>query len=179
MTGQQNKTKEGSSFLQELLHPQINTVYRVRGGVDRIFLIIVVLLLCYGSVMVFSSSYVFAKVRMHDSLWFVKKQIFFAIVGIIVMMIVSFIDYGFIKKFIRGKLSYACGSAFYRAVKQRRDKMAESRAYSVSALRDNEVCVSVASGIVYIVFQLKNKAIQIRNTHSCGDNRRCVRYHPA
>ena len=99
MTGQQNKTKEGSSFLQELLHPQINTVYRVRGGVDRIFLIIVVLLLCYGSVMVFSSSYVFAKVRMHDSLWFVKKQIFFAIVGIIVMMIVSFIDYGFIKKF--------------------------------------------------------------------------------
>lgn len=97
MTGQQNKTKEGSSFLQELLHPQINTVYRVRGGVDRIFLIIVVLLLCYGSVMVFSSSYVFAKVRMHDSLWFVKKQIFFAIVGIIVMMIVSFIDYGFIK----------------------------------------------------------------------------------
>lgn len=99
MTGQQNKTKESSSFLQELLHPQINTVYRVRGGVDRIFLIIVVLLLCYGSVMVFSSSYVFAKVRMHDSLWFVKKQIFFAIVGIVVMMIVSFIDYGFIKKF--------------------------------------------------------------------------------
>lgn len=99
MTGQQNKTKEGSSFIQELLHPQINTVYRVRSGVDRIFLIIVVLLLCYGSIMVFSSSYVFAKVRMHDSLWFVKKQIFFAIVGIVVMMIVSLIDYGFIKKF--------------------------------------------------------------------------------
>ena len=36
---------------------------------------------------------------MHDSLWFVKKQIFFAVVGIVVMMLISFIDYGFVKKF--------------------------------------------------------------------------------
>ena len=99
MTGEQKRKSEGSSFLKELLHPQINTVYRVRGGVDRIFLIIVVLLLCYGSVMVFSSSYIFAKVKMHDSLWFVKKQIFFAVVGIVVMMLISFVDYGFVKKF--------------------------------------------------------------------------------
>lgn len=99
MTDEKSGKREGSSFLKELLHPQINTVYRVRGGVDRIFLIIVVLLISYGSVMIFSSSYVFAKYQMHDSLWFVKKQIFFAVTGIIVMMVVSFIDYGFIKKF--------------------------------------------------------------------------------
>lgn len=99
VTNQQNRTKEGGSFLSELLHPQINTVYRVRSGVDRVFLVIVVLLLCYGSVMVFSSSYVFAKATLHDSLWFVKKQIFFAVAGVMVMMAVSFIDYGFIKKF--------------------------------------------------------------------------------
>ena len=36
---------------------------------------------------------------MHDSLWFVKKQIFFAVVGIVVMMLISFVDYGFVKKF--------------------------------------------------------------------------------
>ena len=45
MTDEKSGKREGSSFLKELLHPQINTVYRVRGGVDRIFLIIVVLLI--------------------------------------------------------------------------------------------------------------------------------------
>ena len=34
--------KNKTSFLQELLHPQISTVYRVKGGMDRIFLIIVI-----------------------------------------------------------------------------------------------------------------------------------------
>lgn len=95
------KQKNKNSFIQELLHPEISTVYRVRGGMDRIFLIIVILLLCYGSVMVFSSSYVYAKnnQNIQDSFYFVKKQTFFAIAGAAIMIIVSFIDYGFIKKF--------------------------------------------------------------------------------
>ena len=93
--------KPKNSFLQELLHPEISTVYRVRGGMDRIFLIIVILLLCYGSVMVFSSSYVYAKNNhnIQDSFYFVKKQTLFAIAGAVIMIVVSFIDYGFIKKF--------------------------------------------------------------------------------
>lgn len=95
------KQKNKNSFIHELLHPQISTVYRVRGGMDRIFLIIVILLLCYGSVMVFSSSYVYAKnnQNIQDSFYFVKKQTFFAIAGAAIMIVVSFIDYGFIKKF--------------------------------------------------------------------------------
>ena len=87
------------SFFDELFHPEISTVYRVRGGVDRVFLIIVVLLICYGSVMVFSSSYVFAKARMQDSLFFVKKQLLFALLGTAAMIVMSHIDYAFIKKF--------------------------------------------------------------------------------
>ena len=81
-----------------LLAPDRYTVYRVRGGVDRVFLIIVVLLVCYGSVMVASASYVFARSQMGDSFYFIKKQLLWATIGIIAMLVMSFVDYGFLKK---------------------------------------------------------------------------------
>ena len=81
-----------------LLSPDRHTVYRVRGGVDRIFLIIVVLLVCYGSIMVASASYVFARSQMGDSFYFIKKQLLWATIGIIAMLVMSFVDYGFLKK---------------------------------------------------------------------------------
>ena len=81
-----------------LLSPDRHTVYRVRGGVDRIFLIIVVLLVCYGSIMVASASYVFARSTMGDSFYFIKKQLLWATIGIIAMIVMSVVDYGFLKK---------------------------------------------------------------------------------
>jgi cell division protein FtsW len=82
-----------------LLSPDKHTVYRVRGGVDRIFLIIVVLLVCYGSIMVASASYVFANATMGgDSFYFIKKQLLWATIGIIAMIVMSVVDYGFLKK---------------------------------------------------------------------------------
>ena len=84
--------------LEALLSPDKNTVYRVRGGVDRVFLIIVVLLVCYGSIMVSSASYVFANANMGDSFYFIKNQLLWATIGIIGMVVMSFVDYGFLKK---------------------------------------------------------------------------------
>ena len=84
--------------LNTLLTPDRNTVYRVRGGVDRVFLIIVVLLVCYGSIMIASASYVFARSQMGDSFYFIKKQLLWVTVGIIAMIVMSFVDYGFLKK---------------------------------------------------------------------------------
>ena len=84
--------------LNTLLAPDRNPVYRVRGGVDRVFLIIVVLLVCYGSIMIASASYVFARSQMGDSFYFIKKQLLWATIGIIAMIVMSFVDYGFLKK---------------------------------------------------------------------------------
>ena len=83
---------------ESLTAPDHHTVYRVRGGVDRIFLIIVVLLVCYGSIMVASASYVFARSQMGDSFYFIKKQLLWATIGIVAMLVMSFVDYGFLKK---------------------------------------------------------------------------------
>ncbi len=98
----QNPPKKKNLFFEvlgTLLSPDQNTVYRVRGGVDRVFLIIVVLLVCYGSIMVASASYVFANATMGgDSFYFIKKQLLWATIGIIAMLVMSVVDYGFLKK---------------------------------------------------------------------------------
>ena len=98
----QNPVPKKQNFIKDiistLLAPDKQPIYRVKGGVDRPFLIIVVLLVCYGSVMVASSSYVFAKARMGDSFYFIEKQLIWASVGIVAMVLMSFVDYGFLKK---------------------------------------------------------------------------------
>lgn len=86
-------------FLGELLSPApSDTVYRVKGGVDTTFLIIVVLLLCFGTVMIFSASYAFAESRFGNSMYFVKKQTVWALLGIAAMIFFSYVDYGFLRK---------------------------------------------------------------------------------
>ena len=94
-TEHKNPVKE---FLYELVSSDETTVYRVRGGVDKPFLILVVLLVCFGSVMVSSSGYVYAKANMGDSFYFIKKQLVWAVIGILAMIGMSVVDYGFLKK---------------------------------------------------------------------------------
>lgn len=64
------------------------------GGFDIIFLIIVLSLVTLGLIMLFSSSYTYAYYyKRGDSFYFLKKQVIFVVLGIIVMFIVSKTDY--------------------------------------------------------------------------------------
>lgn len=87
------------SFFDELFRPEKKTVLRVRGGIDKPFLILVVLLVCFGSIMIFSAGYVYAEKNFGDSFYFVKRQFIFALIGIGVMILLSNIDYALIKRF--------------------------------------------------------------------------------
>ena len=78
---------------------ELDSVRRVRGGMDTTFLMIVILLLCYGSVMVFSSSYAFAEQNFGNSLFFVKKQLVWAAVGVCALIFFSRVDYRILRKF--------------------------------------------------------------------------------
>ena len=82
--------------------PKRKMIVQRVGGVDRPFLICVILLLCMGTLMVFSSSYPYAKENFGDSYRFAKMQIIFAIGGLAVMSIIAFfVDYHFIRRFTR------------------------------------------------------------------------------
>ena len=68
-------------------------------SMDTAFLLIVLVLLAFGLIMVFSASYAYALNYEGDSFYYIKKQGFFAVLGIIGMLVISRIDYRFFKKF--------------------------------------------------------------------------------
>ncbi len=93
------KTNSLKNFWRTLLSAEeFDSIHRVRGGVDTTFLIIVVLLISYGSIMIFSASYAFAEANFGNSLFFVKKQLLWAIVGVAVMIIFANVDYRILRR---------------------------------------------------------------------------------
>lgn len=71
----------------------VETVIRLRGSVDRPFLILVIVLVLIGSVMVFSASYAYAEYHFDDSLYFISSQLQWVAVGFVFMFIVMNFDY--------------------------------------------------------------------------------------
>lgn len=69
------------------------------GKLDITFLSFVLILLTVGLVMLYSSSYAFSYNQYGNSYKFITRQAMFAAVGIVVMLVVSKIDYHFWRKF--------------------------------------------------------------------------------
>ncbi len=73
-------------------------VQRVRHGVDRPMLIIILVLLCLGTIMVFSASYPNALASKNDSLYYIRHQLLWLALGGILMSVLVFIPYNIYKK---------------------------------------------------------------------------------
>ncbi|MBE6632336.1 MAG: cell division protein FtsW [Ruminococcaceae bacterium] len=76
---------------------KLTDVVRIKGGVDRPMLIIIILLLCFGTLMVFSASFAYAYDKTGDSYYYIKRQLFFCVAGLAVMFVASFMDYRWYK----------------------------------------------------------------------------------
>ncbi len=73
--------------------------YKEDGPLDKIFLILVMLLLVIGTIMMFSASYVSSEYKNKgDAFYFLKRQLIYAALGIVVMFFVSKINLKFYKK---------------------------------------------------------------------------------
>lgn len=64
---------------------------RVLTGIDRPFLVIVLALLAFGVIMGFSASYAYASFKYGDSLYFFKRYLLFAVIGLIAMFLCLYI----------------------------------------------------------------------------------------
>lgn len=73
-------------------------VVRVKGGIDRPLLIIIILLCCFGAIMVFSSSFAYSYQRHNDSFYYIKRHMGFLIIGIAAMLGISLIDYRAVRR---------------------------------------------------------------------------------
>lgn len=69
------------------------------GFVDYAFIFLVIFLVAFGVVMIYSTSSYTAELKMGDAAYFMKRQGFFAVLGIVAMLVVGKMDYHFFKKF--------------------------------------------------------------------------------
>ncbi|MBP5618256.1 MAG: cell division protein FtsW [Clostridia bacterium] len=69
------------------------------GRLDPTFLVLVLVLLTVGLVCLFSSSYAYALQNYGSSYHFIKKQLVFAVIGVVIMIVLSRVDYHFYRKF--------------------------------------------------------------------------------
>ena len=91
-------TKKSSDKKPEI-RKNPNRIYRVIGEVDRPLLIVIIALVCIGSVMVFSASYAVAEMRFNDSYHFARSQVRWVLIGMAAMVALSRIDYSVYKRF--------------------------------------------------------------------------------
>ena len=78
--------------------PPKETIIRLRGSVDRPFLILVILLVLIGSAMVFSASYAYAEYHFGDSLYFIRSQMQWVAIGFALMFVAMNFDYRWFQK---------------------------------------------------------------------------------
>lgn len=64
-----------------------------RSGMDYVFLILVLVILMFGLVMLFSASYAYDMYHEGNSFYHIERQLIFAILGVTSMIAISFIDY--------------------------------------------------------------------------------------
>ena len=76
----------------------VETIIRLRGSVDRPFLILVIILVLIGSAMVFSASYAYAEYHFGDSLYFISSQLKWVGVGFALMFVAMNFDYRWFQK---------------------------------------------------------------------------------
>ena len=95
--GMRDKTPEPA--LEEVPHEKKKRVFWATGTVDRPMLIVILFLVSFGSVMVFSASYAYAYSRYGDSTYFIQKQLGFVILGLLAMLFISHINYKVMKAF--------------------------------------------------------------------------------
>ncbi|MDD3261015.1 MAG: putative peptidoglycan glycosyltransferase FtsW [Oscillospiraceae bacterium] len=100
----------GTTGAVSAAHPQVRTskgkwksklkLLSVRSGMDMTFFFLVLVLVCFGLVMVFSASYANSSYRFNGNPYhFVKAQAIYAVIGIALMIAISYFDYHHLHKF--------------------------------------------------------------------------------
>lgn len=84
---------------KKIIHSKSGKRTLQKGGFDLTFFVLVIVILMIGLVMMFSASYAYAYYnKQQDSFFFIKKQLFFAVLGLIAMFVLAKIDYHWLHK---------------------------------------------------------------------------------
>ncbi len=101
LTGQnRRRTRERPGRNSTRPAPRRRLSFWNAGAFDVPFLAVVLILVTFGLIMLFSASYTYSYYnRGGDSLYYFKRQLIFAVIGLIAMFLTSRVDYQYWKKF--------------------------------------------------------------------------------
>ena len=91
-----NSKAEGHGVDPDRLHKRRRKKFRILSignGIDVMFFLLVLAVLIIGLVMMFSASFPVAYFSKDSSYYFIKRQVIFALIGVGVMIGLSFVDY--------------------------------------------------------------------------------------
>ena len=71
----------------------------IKRPMDFVILITVIILVCFGIIMVYDSSFYYAEIRLNNGVYYFNKQIVGAILGFAAMIFFMYFDYRHLKKF--------------------------------------------------------------------------------
>lgn len=80
-------------------HKKRGSLRQKKDQTDFTLVSIIVILIVFGIVMIYSSSYYYSIDMFNDSTFYLKKQLMWGVLGIVVMMVVSRIEYHIINRF--------------------------------------------------------------------------------
>ena len=83
-----------SAAKERILEPK-----KKRGKIDITFMVLVLILLTFGLVMLFSASYAYAFYNKGDSFYYIERQLMFAIMGVVAMLAISQVNYKILQKY--------------------------------------------------------------------------------
>lgn len=93
------RKRDGRSKGERLAQPKVKHKPFAKGkGIDIPFLVIVLILLTVGIVMMFSASYPVGFYEEGDSYYYLKRQLLFAAIGLVIMFFVSYVNVNFFNK---------------------------------------------------------------------------------
>ena len=92
-------TADGAIAKKQTLKKQSEAQTASLAKADGPFLALVLILVAFGLLMLYSASYVAGIYRFNNSFHFFSSQLVFAGLGVVAMYIVSFVDYRFLRKF--------------------------------------------------------------------------------
>ncbi len=95
-------SKQGEEQKKQTFSKRMRKKFRlfsVRSGMDMPFLFLTLVLLIIGLVMLFSASFANALYRFGNSYYFIIRQAGFAVLGVIIMILISYFDYHHLHKF--------------------------------------------------------------------------------
>ncbi len=85
-------TRKASDFIKP------TDIVRIKSGIDRPFLVLVIIIVCFGAIMVFSASYPSALRYKNDSYYYIKRHLIYIAIGFVGMAIAARFDYRWLRK---------------------------------------------------------------------------------